>query len=324
MVQFANEQEKSQKRATRAALGVTLAKLADEGMDIVAVDADLSGSTTLKKFAEAKPEYAKRFFNVGIAEQNMIDVAAGLSLAGHIPFTGSFAVFGVGRAYDQIRNTVAYSKLNVKLTPTHAGLSVGPDGGSHQMLEDIALLRPLPGMTILVPADYAAAARAVELAARTEGPVYVRLGRATVPNLYAEGVELEVGKSYVVREGTDVTICADGVEVDQALKAADLLAAEGISAEVIDCFSIKPFDTHTLLASVEKTGCVVTAEDHMTVGGLGSLVAETLAANHPAPVKFVGMDDRFGKSGSFEDLLTYFGLDAPAIAEAVKSLKATC
>lgn len=324
MVQFANEQEKSQKRATRAALGVTLAKLADEGMDIVAVDADLSGSTTLKKFAEAKPEYAKRFFNVGIAEQNMIDVAAGLSLAGHIPFTGSFAVFGVGRAYDQIRNTVAYSKLNVKLTPTHAGLSVGPDGGSHQMLEDIALLRPLPGMTILVPADYAAAARAVELAARTEGPVYVRLGRATVPNLYAEGVELEVGKSYVVREGTDVTICADGVEVDQALKAADLLAAEGISAEVIDCFSIKPFDTHTLLASVEKTGCVVTAEDHMTVGGLGSLVAEALAANHPAPVKFVGMDDRFGKSGSFEELLTYFGLDAPAIAEAVKSLKATC
>lgn len=324
MVQFANEQEKSQKRATRAALGVTLAKLADEGMDIVAVDADLSGSTTLKKFAEAKPEYAKRFFNVGIAEQNMIDVAAGLSLAGHIPFTGSFAVFGVGRAYDQIRNTVAYSKLNVKLTPTHAGLSVGPDGGSHQMLEDIALLRPLPGMTILVPADYAAAARAVELAARTEGPVYVRLGRATVPNLYAEGVELEVGKSYVVREGTDVTICADGVEVDQALKAADLLAAEGISAEVIDCFSIKPFDTHTLLASVEKTGCVVTAEDHMTVGGLGSLVAETLAQNHPAPVKFVGMDDRFGKSGSFEELLAYFGLDAPAIAEAVKSLKATC
>ena len=324
MVQFANEQEKSQKRATRAALGVTLAKLADEGMDIVAVDADLSGSTTLKKFAEAKPEYAKRFFNVGIAEQNMIDVAAGLSLAGHIPFTGSFAVFGVGRAYDQIRNTVAYSKLNVKLTPTHAGLSVGPDGGSHQMLEDIALLRPLPGMTILVPADYAAAARAVELAARTEGPVYVRLGRATVPNLYAEGVELEVGKSYVVREGTDVTICADGVEVDQALKAADLLAAEGISAEVIDCFSIKPFDTHTLLASVEKTGCVVTAEDHMTVGGLGSLVAETLAANHPAPVKFVGMDDHFGKSGSFEELLAYFGLDAPAIAEAVKSLKATC
>ena len=324
MVQFENEQEKAEKRATRAALGVTLAKLADEGLDIVAVDADLSGSTTLKKFADAKPEYARRFFNVGIAEQNMIDVAAGLSLAGHIPFTGSFAVFGIGRAYDQIRNTVAYSKLNVKLTPTHAGLSVGPDGGSHQMLEDIALLRPLPGMTILVPADYAAAARAVELAARTEGPVYVRLGRATVPNLYAEGVDLQVGKSYVVREGSDVTICADGVEVDQALKAADLLAAEGVSAEVIDCFSIKPFDEQTLLSSVEKTGCVVTAEDHMTVGGLGSLVAETLAANRPVPVKFVGMNDRFGKSGSFEELLTYFGLDAPAIAEAVKSLKATC
>ena len=324
MVQFATGEQKMGKRATRAALGVTLAKLADEGLDIVAVDADLSGSTTLKKFADAKPSNAERFFNVGIAEQNMIDVAAGLSLAGHIPFTGSFAVFGVGRAYDQIRNTVAYSKLNVKLTPTHAGLSVGPDGGSHQMLEDIALLRPLPGMTILVPADYAAAARAVELAARTQGPVYVRLGRASVPNLYAEGVELEVGRSYVVREGSDVTICADGVEVDQALKAADLLAAEGISAEVIDCFSIKPFDVDTLLASVEKTGCVVTAEDLMVAGGLGSLVAETLAAHHPAPVKFVGMQDRFGKSGEFEELLTYFGLDAPAIAEAVKTLKASC
>ncbi|MGI6591224.1 MAG: transketolase family protein [Eggerthellaceae bacterium] len=320
-MQFATEQERAEKRATRASLGVTLARLADEGLDIVAVDADLSGSTTLKKFAAAKPEYAERFFNVGIAEQNMIDVAAGLSLAGHIPFTGSFAMFGIGRAYDQIRNTVAYSHLNVKLTPTHAGLSVGPDGGSHQMLEDIALLRPLPGMTILVPADYAAAACAVELAARMQGPVYVRLGRAKVPALYHEGVSLEVGRSYVVREGEDVTIAADGVEVDQALKAAELLAAEGISAEVIDCFSIKPFDEKTLVESVRKTGCVVTAEDHMVAGGLGSLVAETLAVHYPAPVKFVGMQDRFGKSGEFEQLLTYFGLDASAIAEAVKTLK---
>lgn len=322
MVQFATEAEKQNKRATRAALGVTLAKLADEGLDVVAVDADLSGSTTLKKFATAKPEYAQRFFNVGIAEQNMVDVAAGLSLAGHIAFTGSFAVFGVGRAYDQIRNTVAYSRLNVKLTPTHAGLSVGPDGGSHQMLEDIALLRPLPGMTILVPADYAAAERAVELAARTPGPVYVRLGRATVPALYHEGVQLEVGKAYVVRQGTDVTIAADGVEVDQALKAADLLAEQGISAEVIDCFSVKPFDADTLVASARKTGCVLTVEDHMVNGGLGSAVCEVLSEQCPVPVKRMGMQDKFGKSGEFEDLLVYFGLDAAAIAEAVKTLKA--
>ena len=319
-IQMASEQEKAQKRATRAALGVTLVKLADEGLPVVAVDADLSGSTTLGKLGKAKPEYAKRFFNVGIAEQNMIDVAAGLSLAGKIPFTGSFAVFGVGRAYDQIRNTVAYSSLNVKLTPTHAGLSVGPDGGSHQMMEDIALLRQLPTLTILIPADYAAAACAVELAARMEGPVYVRLGRAAVPSVYADGVQLEVGKSYVIREGSDVTIAACGSLVDEAMKAAELLAAEGISAEVIDCFSIQPFDEETLLASVAKTGRVVTVEDHSIHGGLGSTVAEVLARKHPAPCAFVGLRDTFGKSGSYEELLSYFHMDAPAVVEAVKTL----
>ena len=252
----------------------------------------------------------------------MIDVAAGLSLSGKVAFTGSFAVFGIGRAYDQIRNTVAYSKLNVKLTPTHAGLSVGPDGGSHQMMEDIALLRQLPTMTILVPADYAAAASAVELAARTEGPVYVRLGRASVPGVYADGVELEVGKSYVIREGSDVTIAACGSLVDEAQKAADLLAAEGISAEVIDCFSIQPFDEETLLASVAKTGRVVTVEDHSVRGGLGSTVAEVLAEKHPAPCAFVGLRGTFGKSGSYEELLSYFHMDAAAVVEAVKTLMA--
>lgn len=319
-IELASAQEQAVKRATRAALGTTLVRLADEGLPVVAVDADLSGSTTLGKLGKAKPEYAGRFFNVGIAEQNMIDVAAGLSLAGKIPFTGSFAMFGVGRAYDQIRNTVAYSHLNVKLTPTHAGLTVGPDGGSHQMMEDIALLRQLPGLTILIPADYAAAASAVEIAARTVGPVYVRLGRATVPSVYADGVQLEAGRSYVIRPGSDVTIAACGSLVDEAMKAAGMLAAQGISAEVIDCFSIQPFDEGTLLESVARTGRVVTVEDHSVHGGLGSTVAEVLAREHPAPCRFIGLRDTFGKSGSYEELLSYFHMDAPAVVEAVKTL----
>lgn len=319
MITFATEEQAKEKKATRAALGVTLAELADEGMDIVAVDADLSGSTTLGKFASAKPEYKDRLFNVGIAEQNMIDVAAGLSLTGSIPFTGSFAVFGIGRAYDQIRNTVAYSKLNVKLTPTHSGISVGPDGGSHQMLEDLSLLQAIPGITIMVPADYSAAVSAVRLAATTDGPVYVRLGRASVPAVYAPGTQLEVGKAYVIREGSDATIIACGVEVNEALKAADALAEQGINAEVIDCFSVKPLDSETILASVSKTGCCVVAEEHSIYGGLGSAVSTLLAENHPAPVRLVGMRDKFGKSGEFEELLEYFHLDSAAIVEAVKS-----
>ena len=306
------------KKATRAAFGVTLAELADQGVPVVAVDADLSGSTTTKKFASAKPEYAGRLFNAGIAEQNMVDVAAGLSLAGNVAFTSSFAVFGTGRAYDQIRNTVCYSNLNVKVAPTHAGISVGPDGGSHQMLEDISLMRGLPNMRVLVPADYAAAAAAVRLAAATPGPVYIRMGRASVPCVYEDGVELSIGGAYVLREGADATVVACGVEVEQALKAADLLAAEGISAEVIDAFSVKPLGADVILASVAKTGAVVTAEEHSIIGGLGSAVSEALAASAPAPIEFVGMADCFGKSGSYEELSAYFHLDAAAIVEAVK------
>ena len=311
-------EEAGQKKATRAAYGVTLAELADGGMPVVAVDADLSGSTTTKKFAAAKPEYAGRLFNAGIAEQNMVDVAAGLSLAGNVAFTGSFAVFGTGRAYDQIRNTVCYSKLNVKIAPTHAGISVGPDGGSHQMLEDISLMRSLPNMRVLVPADYAAAAAAIRLAANTPGPVYIRMGRAAVPRVYEEGVELSLGGAYVLREGTDVTIAACGVEVEQAFKAADQLAERGISAEVIDAFSIKPLGSDVILASAAKTGAVVTAEEHSVIGGLGSAVAEALAAEGPLPVEFVGMRDKFGKSGSYEELSAYFHMDAAAIVEAVE------
>ncbi len=315
---MASPEEAAQKKATRAAFGVTLAALADEGMPVVAVDADLTGSTTTAKFAQAKPEYAQRLFNAGIAEQNMVDVAAGLSLAGNVAFTGSFAVFGTGRAYDQIRNTVCYSNLNVKIAPTHAGISVGPDGGSHQMLEDITLMRGLPNMRVLVPADYAAAAAAIRLAAKTPGPVYIRMGRASVPCVYAEGVELELGRAYVLNEGSDVTIVACGVEVEQARIACSMLAEQGISAEVIDAFSVKPLDAQTIVASARKTGAVVTAEEHSVIGGLGSAVAEALSCEYPVPVEFVGMRDRFGKSGSYEELSAYFQMDATAIVEAVK------
>lgn len=318
MVKLATPEQAAVKKATRAAFGATLAELADAGMPVVAVDADLTGSTTTGKFAAAKPEYADRLFNCGIAEQNMIDVAAGLALTGKIAFTGSFAVFGTGRAYDQIRNTVCYSKLDVKIAPTHAGVSVGPDGGSHQMLEDVSLMRGLPGMRVLVPADYASARAALKLAAQTPGPVYVRMGRANVPCVYDDDVELELGRAYVLREGADVTIVANGVEIREALLAADMLADEGISAEVIDAFSVKPLDADTILASAKKTGRVVVAEEHSVVGGLGSAVAELLAAELPLPCEFVGVRDCFGKSGEFEELLAYFGLDAAAVVEAVK------
>ena len=316
MVQLANETERAAKRATRAAFGATLAELAGEGLPVVAVDADLSGSTTTKKLADAG--YPERLFNCGIAEQNMVDVAAGLAITGHVAYTGSFAVFGTGRAYDQIRNTVCYSNLDVKIAPTQAGISVGPDGGSHQMLEDISLMRGLPNMRVLVPADYAAARAALRLAAATPGPVYVRMGRASVPAVYADGVELELGRAYVLREGADATVVACGVEVEQSLKAAEALAAEGVDVEVIDAFSVKPLDEETVLASVRKTGRVVVAEEHSVHGGLGSAVAEVLARRLPAPAEFVGMRDAFGKSGEFEELLDYFGLGSGAIVEAVK------
>ena len=302
--------------ATRAGYGETLVELLNEGIDVMAVEADLSGSTTTKKLQDADPT---RFVNVGIAEQNMIDVAAGLSLAGKVVFTGSFAAFGTGRCYDQIRNTVCYAGLNVKVAPTHAGVTVGPDGGSHQMLEDVSLMRGLPGMNVLVPADYWAAKQAIRIAATTPGPFYIRLGRAKVPCVYDENTKLELGKSYVVREGSDVTLVASGVEVAQALKAADILASEGISAEVIDVFSVKPFDKPTLFASIEKTGCVVTCEEHSTVGGVGSAVADIIGENHPVPLERVGVRDVFGTSGEPDELLAEYGLDANGIVLKAKA-----
>lgn len=305
----------NEKKATRAAYGATLVELAGAGVPVVAVEADLSGSTTTKKLGEAYPD---RLFNVGIAEQDMVGVAAGLALTGNVAFTGSFAVFGTGRVYDQIRNTVCYANLNVKIAPTHAGISVGPDGGSHQMVEDIALMRVLPNMRVLVPADYAAAKAAIKLAAETEGPVYVRMGRASVPCLYTEDDSFVLGGAHVLREGSDVSIIACGVEVEEALKAAEALAAEGVSAEVIDAFSIKPLDEEAVLASSRKTGCVVTAEEHSVIGGLGGAVAELLSEQCPLPLERVGMRDVFGTSGEFEELMAEYGLDAQGIVSAAK------
>ena len=304
----------NEKKATRAAYGETLIELANAGVPVVAVEADLSGSTTTKKLGDAYPE---RLFNVGIAEQDMVGVAAGLSLTGKVAFTGSFAVFGTGRVYDQIRNTVCYANLDVKIAPTHAGVSVGPDGGSHQMVEDIALMRVLPNMRVLVPADFAAAKAAIKLAAETPGPVYIRMGRASVPCVYDENSVFEVGRAKVLREGSDVTIVACGVEIDEALKAAEALAEKGVSAEVIDAFSIKPLDEETILASARKTGCVVTAEEHSVIGGLGGAVAELLSEKLPLPLVRVGMRDCFGTSGEMVELMREFELDAPAIASAV-------
>ncbi len=301
-------------KATRAAFGETLAELVDEGMDVVAVDADLSGSTTTKVLGERHPG---RLINVGIAEQNMVSVAAGLSLTGKVVFTGSFAVFGTGRAYDQIRNTVCYSMLDVKIAPTHSGISVGPDGGSHQMVEDISLMRTLPNMRVLVPSDYMSAKAAVRIAAKTSGPFYVRLGRSKLPEVYGNADGFFLGKASILREGVDVTIVACGAMVAEALKAAEALDRLGISAEVIDVFSIKPLDADVILESARKTGAVVTAEEHSIIGGLGSAVAEALSEALPTKMLRIGIRDVFGTSGEAAELFAEFGLDASSIARAV-------
>lgn len=303
-------------KATRAAFGETLIKLVDEGMDIMAVDADLCGSTTTAKFGAAYPD---RLFDVGIAEQNMIGVASGLALTGRTVFTGSFAVFGTGRCWEQIRNTVCDSGLNVKICPTHAGITVGADGATHQALEDIALMRVLPGMRVLVPADYASAVAAIRLAAATPGPFYVRLGREPLPEVYDEGFTCDVAFANVLREGSDISIMACGVEAAQALAAADALAVEGISAEVVDVMSVKPLDEETIIASAAKTGRVLTVEEHSIYGGMGSAVAELLGEKHPVPVTRLGMTT-FGQSGDAAELLAHYGLDAAGIAARVREV----
>ena len=307
----------SKEHATREAFGKTLLELLDEGNKIVAVDADLTGSTTLKKLNE---NYASNLINVGIAEANMIDVAAGLSLSGFTAYTGSFAVFGTGRCYDQIRNTVCYSNLNVKICPTHAGVSVGPDGGSHQMLEDIALMQVLPRMRVIVPSDFNSCCAALKLANSELGPVYVRQGRSKLPQVYSENVELKLGGSFKLKNGTHATIVANGVEVAESLKAVEALEREGITCDVIDAYSVKPLDAESIVASAKKTEKVVVCEEHSIYGGLCSSVAQLLSRKCPCKMEFVAVKDHFGTSGEFEELMRTFELDATAIEAAVKRL----
>ncbi|GAW29305.1 transketolase family protein [Carboxydocella sp. ULO1] len=302
------------KIATREAYGKALAQLGAQNPAVVVLDADLSKSTKTADFAKVFPE---RFFNVGIAEQNLMGIAAGLAAAGKIPFASTFAMFATGRAFEQIRNSIAYPRLNVKIAATHAGITVGEDGGSHQTVEDIALMRVLPGMTVIVPADGIEAEQAVFAAAVHQGPVYLRFGRSAVPQVNADNYRFEIGKIYELRPGRDVTIFACGIMVAEALNAAENLATDGIEAQVINVPTIKPLDAEAVVQAARLTGAVVTAEEHSIIGGLGSAITEALAEHYPVPVERVGIKDTFGESGQPAELLQKYGLTAEAIRAAV-------
>lgn len=304
-----------EKQATREAYGQALEALGAANENVVVLDADLSKSTKTNLFQKKFPE---RFFDMGIAEQNMMGVAAGFAATGKVPFASTFAVFATGRAYDQIRNTICYPQLNVKIAATHAGITVGEDGGSHQALEDINLMRGLPNMTVLVPADGPEAYKAVMAAAAYDGPVYIRLGRSAVPTVTDPDADFVIGKGKLLREGTDVTLIACGMMVAVALDAADLLAAEGVNAAVIDMSTIKPIDRALICEWAEKTGAVVTAEEHNIIGGLGSAVSEVLALECPTPLEMVGVEDVFGESGTAAALVEKYGLTKEHIAEKAK------
>ncbi len=304
-----------QKIATRDAYGKTLLTLGAKNENIVVLDADLSKSTKTYDFKVAHPE---RFFNMGIAEQNMMGVAAGLAAAGKVPFASTFAVFAAGRAFEVIRNSICYPKLNVKICATHAGITVGEDGASHQAIEDIAIMRALPNMTVICPADGVSASKLIEEAAAYNGPVYVRLGRSGIPVLYKEDQVFEFGKGIELAEGTDVTIIATGIMVYEALVARDALAKEGISARVIDIHTIKPIDREIIIKAATETKAIVTAEEHSIIGGLGGAVSEVVAETVPTKVLRVGVEDTFGESGKPAELLVKYELTAAKIVKKVK------
>ncbi|MBF0509327.1 MAG: transketolase family protein [Deltaproteobacteria bacterium] len=301
--------------STRVEYGKTLAKLGETNQNIVVLDADLSGSTNTRLFANKFPD---RFFNMGVSEQDMMSTAAGLAATGKIPFASTFAIFATGRAWEQVRQCIAYSLANVKIVSTHGGVTVGDDGGSHQAIEDIGLMRILPNMTVIVPADGVETRRVIETIVDTKTPVYVRTGRIATPVIYDDKYKFRIGHASILKEGRHVTIVAVGLMVHIAMGAADLLKKDGISATVINMSTIKPLDEDTLLESAKITGAVVTAEEHLISGGLGSAVCEVLADKYPCPVKRIGIQDRFGISGPPERLLSYFGLTSQAIAEAAK------
>ena len=303
-------------KATRDAYGEALLALGKKRPDIVALDADLSGSTKTNKFAK---EFPDRFFNMGIAEQDMIGTAAGFALTGKVPFASTFAVFETGRAWDQIRLTVCYSNTNVKLVATHSGITVGEDGASHQALEDITLMRALPNMTVIVPADAAETASVINTVADHKGPVYVRLGRSKVPYVMPDNYKFELGKAFVFNMGKDVNIIASGIMVGIALNAAETLSVEGIDTGVINMSTIKPLDGETLLSAAKASKLIITAEEHSVIGGLGGAVCEFLSENCPVPVKRIGTQDVFGCSGAPDELLKLHGMTAENIVETVKN-----
>ncbi len=305
------------KKDTRSGFGAGLLEAAANNDKIFALTADVTGSVKMGDFKAAHPE---RFIQTGIAEANMIGISAGLALSGKIPFASAFAGFISGRVYDQIRMTVAYSNLNVKICASHSGITVGEDGATHQMIEDLGLMRMLPNMVVLNPCDYNETKQAVIAAANHNGPVYLRFGRPSVPNFTPEDKPFVIGKADVLEEGNDVTIIATGHLVFPALQAAHMLNEDGIHAEVINLATIKPLDEETILASVRKTGCVVTAEEHLLNGGMGDAVCQCLSRNHPAPVEMIGIHDRFGESGTPDELMAHFGLDKEHIAEACKKV----
>jgi len=304
-------------RNTRDGYGDALLELGEKDPRIVVMDADLAKSTQTERF---KLRFPERFVDCGVAEQNLMATAAGLAATGKIVFASTFAMFATGRAYDQVRNTIAYSDLEVKICASHGGITVGEDGSSHQALEDIALMRAIPGMKVVVPADYYEVREAVKAVAYLEGPAYVRMGRPKVPVIFDDGYRFRFGKALLLRPGRDVTILACGFMVHKALEAAEELAAEGIEAEVFDLHSVKPLDREGILESVSRTGRVVTCEEHTVMGGMGSAVAELLSQEMPTPMRMVGIKDRFGTSGSVEELVEHYGLSSRHIAEAAREL----
>ena len=306
-----------EKKDTRSGFGAGLLEAGRRNPKVVAFCADLTGSLKMGDFAK---EFPDRFFQTGIAEANMTNMAAGMALSGFVPFTGTFAAFATGRVYDQIRQCVAYSNKNVKIAASHAGVTLGEDGATHQILEDIGLMKMLPNMTVIVPCDYNQTMNATIAAAEYEGPVYLRFGRPKVPNFTPADQKFEIGKAQMIQEGTDVTIFACGHLVWKAIEAVQILKEQGINAELINIHTIKPLDVEAVLKSVAKTRCVVTAEEHMRNGGLGDSIAQVLALNNPVPMEMVAVNDVFGQSGTPDELLKAYHLDTPDIVDAVKNV----
>ncbi len=305
------------KMATREAYGKTLIELGKTHPELVVMDADLSGSTKTAGFAKAYPD---RFFNMGIAEQNMYGAAAGLALSGKTVCASTFAMFAAGRAFEIIRNSIGYTRANVKICATHAGITVGEDGASHQTFEDIALMRTIPGMTVINPSDGVSAARLLTQAVEMDGPCYIRLGRAAVPVFYGDDDEIILGRANTVRDGKDVTVIATGIMVSDAVEAAGRLAEEGIDVRVIDIHTVKPLDEETIIRAAQETKAIVTAEEHSVIGGLGSAVAEVVVKNAPVKMALVGQHDTYGESGKPDELRKKYGMTAADIVAAVKSV----